>query len=105
MARGSVIAPDQLENLAIVLADVRDAGVGTRPELVRRLGLGRNVVSQRVAQLIDFGLLEDSSLAASTGGRPSRELRFRTEAGCLLVAELGLEPDIFADLLESHVLW
>src|SRR3954452_21239465 len=83
------LAADHVESLALVLAGVREGGWRTRPELVRRLGLGRNVVSQRVSQLVDFGLLDEGSMAPSTGGRPSRELRFRSEAGRLLVAELG----------------
>ncbi|MDQ1584779.1 MAG: hypothetical protein QOJ90_1516 [Actinomycetota bacterium] len=83
------LAPDQLDSLALVLGAVRGGGIRTRPALVRELGLGRNVVSQRVAQLVDFGLIDEGRLAPSTGGRPSRELRFRAEAGCLLVAELG----------------
>lgn len=87
--RSASLAADQLDTLAMVLAGVRAGGLRTRPELVRQLGLGRNVVSQRVAELIELGLLQDGSMAASTGGRPSRELRFRSGAGCLLVAELG----------------
>lgn len=83
------LAADQVDSFAAVLAAVRGGQLGTRPDLVRRLGLGRNVVSQRVTQLIDFGLLDEGHLAPSTGGRPSRELRFRAEIGCLLVAELG----------------
>jgi glucokinase-like ROK family protein len=90
-AKGSSdgLAADQVDNLALVLAGVRSGGLRTRPELVRELGLGRNVVSQRVGQLLNLGLLHEGRLAPSTGGRPSRELRFRAEAGCLLVAELG----------------
>lgn len=82
-------ASDHVESLALVLGGVRAAGPTTRPELVRQLGLGRNIVSQRVAQLMDHGLLDEGRLAPSTGGRPSRELRFRSDAGFLLVAELG----------------
>ncbi len=83
------LASDRLDTLALVLAGVRARGLRTRPELVRQLGLGRNVVSQRVAELIELGLFQDGSMAPSTGGRPSRELRFRSGAGCFLVAELG----------------
>ncbi|MDQ1723061.1 MAG: hypothetical protein QOG52_89, partial [Frankiaceae bacterium] len=86
---GELRTADYVESLAKVLDGVRSGGLRTRPELVRQLGLGRNVVSERVSQLLDFGLLEEGRLAASTGGRPSRELRFRAESGCLLVAELG----------------
>lgn len=83
------LAADHVESLALVLAGVRAGGLHTRPELVRQLDLGRNVVSQRVVQLMDYGLLDEGRLAPSTGGRPSRELRFRSEAGLLLVVELG----------------
>lgn len=93
MAAGSdgtaALASDQLDTLASVLAGVRTGGLRTRSELVRQLGLGRNLVSQRVGQLIDLGLLQDGTMAPSTGGRPSRQLRFRSDAGCLLVADLG----------------
>jgi glucokinase-like ROK family protein len=83
------LAADHVDSLARVLAAVRAGTPRTRPELVRELDLGRNVVSLRVAQLLELGLIAEDQLAASTGGRPSRELRFRAEAGCLLVAELG----------------
>src|SRR3954464_3290875 len=79
---GTGVAGDQVENLALVLDAVRTGRLRTRPELVRELGLGRNVVSQRVGQLLELGLLDEGLLAPSTGGRPSRQLRFRSEAGC-----------------------
>jgi glucokinase-like ROK family protein len=103
------IGTDQVDNLASVLAAVRTGGLRTRPELVRELGLGRNVVSQRVGQLLDVGLLDEGRLAPSTGGRPSRQLRFRAEAGCLLVAELGATDlqvglsDLAGELLDQRV--
>jgi predicted NBD/HSP70 family sugar kinase len=53
----------------------------TRPLLAQETGLGRKVVAQRVQQAIDAGLLEDGDLAPSGGGRPSRRLRFRVDAG------------------------
>src|SRR5205085_2988778 len=88
-SRAEALGGDQVDSLAAVLDAVRGSGLRTRPDLVRRLGLGRNVVSQRVTQLIDLGLLDEGRLAPSTGGRPSRELRLRSQAGCLLVAEMG----------------
>jgi glucokinase-like ROK family protein len=88
-AGSSSLPPDQLEAAVTVLDLVRDGRARTRPELVRASGLGRNVVAQRVAQLQDSGLLEEGELARSTGGRAPRELRFRADAGRVLVAELG----------------
>lgn len=60
---------------------VRTGQAVTRPALEQESGLGRKLVAQRVQQAIDAGLLEDGDLAPSGGGRPSRQLRFRAEAG------------------------
>ncbi|NMH98786.1 ROK family protein [Pseudonocardia sp. K10HN5] len=81
--------PDQLDSLVAVLDMVRFGEARTRPELSRRAGLGRTVITQRLGQLIGSGLLEEGQLGRSTGGRAPRELRFRAEAGAVLVAELG----------------
>ncbi|CAN5788107.1 hypothetical protein BH18ACT7_BH18ACT7_18370 [soil metagenome] len=83
------IALDQLDTLVTTLDLIRFGHAHTRPALARRAGLGRTVVNQRLAQLIDSGLVEPGRLGPSTGGRAPRELRFRSEAGTVLVAELG----------------
>jgi glucokinase-like ROK family protein len=68
---------------------VRTGRAVTRPALEQETGLGRKVVTQRVQQAIDVGLLEDGDLAPSGGGRPSRLLRFRTEAGHVFAGVVG----------------
>src|SRR5918995_6490727 len=68
---------------------VRTGKALTRPALEQETGLGRKVVTQRVQQAIDVGLLEDGDLAPSGGGRPSRLLRFRTEAGHVFAGVVG----------------
>ncbi|MGY1735779.1 ROK family protein [Geodermatophilus sp. SYSU D00684] len=68
---------------------VRTGRALTRPALEQETGLGRKVVTQRVAQAIDVGLLEDGDLAPSGGGRPSRLLRFRSEAGHVFAGMVG----------------
>ncbi|CCH88195.1 Transcriptional regulator/sugar kinase [Modestobacter italicus] len=68
---------------------VRTGQAVTRPALEQETGLGRKVVTQRVQQAIDVGLLEDGDLAPSAGGRPSRLLRFRTEAGHVYAGMIG----------------
>ena len=83
------VAPDQLDTLVTVLDLVRYGGARTRPELARRSGLGRTVVSQRLGQLEAAGLVTEGDLGVSTGGRAPRELRFQADAGVLLVASLG----------------
>jgi glucokinase-like ROK family protein len=77
------------DHLVPILDLIRFGRATTRPEIARLTGLGRTVVTQRVADLIDAGLVVDGSLAESTGGRPSRSLTFNAGLGVLLVAELG----------------
>ncbi|MFC4002422.1 ROK family protein [Prauserella oleivorans] len=81
--------PEHVDSLVSVLDLVRSGTARTRPEIGRRSGLGRTVVTQRVNQLIDRGLLEEGELGPSSGGRAPRELRFRARAGVILAAELG----------------
>jgi glucokinase-like ROK family protein len=83
------VAGEALDGLVTVLDLVRFRGVTTRPELSRRSGLGRTVVADRVAQLLASGLLSEGPHAPSTGGRPARALKFRAEAGNILVTEVG----------------
>lgn len=83
------LAADQLDTLVTVLDLIRFGHARTRPELARRSTLGRTVVTQRLGQLVDGGLVVEGAVGPSTGGRAPRELRFRAEAGALLVAEIG----------------
>ena len=82
-------AAEHVANLVTVLDLVRSGRANTRPELARVSGLGRTVVTGRVADLTSYGLLEEGDLGPSTGGRAPRRLRFRANAGRVLVAELG----------------
>jgi glucokinase-like ROK family protein len=81
--------PDDLETLRRVLDAVRLDGLRARSDIAAATGLSRPVVAQRVADLIDRGLLEESGTGPSTGGRPPRSLRLRRDAGHVLVADLG----------------
>jgi len=47
------------------------------------------IVSQRVGELIERGLLAEDGLGVSSGGRAPRVVRFLADAGHLLVADLG----------------
>lgn len=87
---GSGQLPDEsYDSLVTVLDFIRSRAAKTRPELGQRSGLGRTVVVQRVEQLLAVGLLVEEANAPSTGGRPARELRFRSEAGNILACDLG----------------
>ncbi len=72
-----------------VLEHVRAHGESSRARLVEATGLGRSVVTQHVDSLLAYGLIAEDGLGPSTGGRAPRLLRFRADAGYLLVADLG----------------
>lgn len=102
------VDPELIDGLVGVLELVRSGVASTRPELSRRSGLGRSVITQRVSQLLDSGLLAESGLGASTGGRAPRELSLRNDAGLVLVAPLGAShltvgvTDLAGRLLHHH---
>jgi glucokinase-like ROK family protein len=87
---------------------VRSGTAVTRLEIEALSGLGRAVVADRIATLIERGLIEDGELGASTGGRAPRHVRFRATAGHLLVASLGTTTlgvglaDLSGRLLAEH---
>ncbi len=68
---------------------VRDGLAATRAELVEHAGVSRSVVAQRVDGLLSAGLLLETGLVASTGGRPAHQLRFNADLARILVADLG----------------
>ncbi len=76
-------------DLVAVLDHVRAHGESSRAELAQATGLGRSVLTQRVDALRNYGLLAEDRVGVSTGGRAPRLLRFRSDAGYLLVADLG----------------
>lgn len=102
------VDPELVDGLVSVLELVRSGAARTRPELGRRSGLGRGVITQRVSQLLDSGLLMESGLGASSGGRAPRELSLREDAGLVLVASLGAThltvgvTDLAGRLLHHH---
>ena len=77
------------DGLVAVLDHVRAHGESSRARLVEATGLGRSVVTQHVDSLLAYGLIAEDGLGPSTGGRAPRLLRFRADAGYLLVADLG----------------
>lgn len=91
---------------------VRTGKATTRSDLGRLSGLGRSIVSQRVEEAIDLGLLEEAEFGVSTGGRVPRNLRFRYELGTFVVVEFGARnlgvavTDLAGTILGSeHEFW
>ena len=85
----SAVPGESLDALVAVLDEIRLGRARSRSELTQRTGLGRAIVAQRVGELIERGLVSESGVGTSTGGRPPRQLAFRADAGHLLVADLG----------------
>lgn len=80
---------DRLDGLALLLDLLRSSAHVTRSTLAHRAGLGRTLVSDRLAQLGELRLIAPAGRDASTGGRAAERLRFRSEAGAVLVGMLG----------------
>lgn len=80
---------EQHDALFVLTELVRTGKAVTRSDLGKLSGLGRSIVSQRVDDAIELGLLEEAEFGVSTGGRIPRNLRFRHEIGTFLIAEFG----------------
>ena len=76
------------QSLAALLELVRTTPDVTRLELERLSGMGRAVVMDRLATLSRFDLIDETGLGRSIGGRAPRLVRFRAEAGRILVANI-----------------
>lgn len=86
---GILTDQDASSSLITILGLLRREKAMTRPQLISVTGFGRRVVAQRVDELIAAGLLSEGPLNASRGGRPAATVRFRPEAGIVLVAEVS----------------
>jgi glucokinase-like ROK family protein len=96
---------EALDALVLVLDGIRLGRARSRGDLVTATGLSRGVVSQRVGELLDRGLVVESGRGPSTGGRPPRELTFRGDAGHVLVADLGATSiDVAVTTLDGRIL-
>lgn len=96
---------DALDALVSVLEEIRHARARSRSEIAVRTGLSRGIVAQRVAELIELGLVVEGSFGPSTGGRPPRHITFRADAGHILVADLGATSiDVAVTDLDGRIL-
>ena len=83
-------------------------GPATRLDLEREAHLGRAVVSDRLATLTAFGLIDEGGVGRSIGGRAPRLVRFRPEAGRVLVANIDVDTigvglaDLSGRLIVEH---
>ncbi|GHA39285.1 sugar kinase [Devosia pacifica] len=89
-ARRTVGRPRTLDvaqaSLALMLNLVRLGTATTRQQLERASEHGRAVVADRLATLMEMGLVEEGDLGPATGGRAPRQIQFRSEAATVLVS-------------------
>lgn len=91
-----LISLEQVDSLRKVLLEVHKNPTTGKSEISGAIGLGRAVVSERVTQLMELGLIEQVGHGVSTGGRPSTQLKFNSSTGYLIVVDLGATGAIVA---------
>jgi predicted NBD/HSP70 family sugar kinase len=95
-------------SLSVILNLIRSHADYTRQDLEHISGLGRAVVVDRLSTLSRLGLADEDTLGRPTGGRAPRLVRFRADAGLLLVAILDQHSigvglaDLSGTLLSEH---
>ena len=77
------------QNLSNVLRNVREQKGISRADLARRLGLSRSSVSSIVDQLLALGVVTESHLAKSSGGRPPVVLQLQPDCCQVIGVDLG----------------
>ena len=78
----------------------------SRADIGRRTGLNKATVSTIVKEWLDAGLLQETELGPSEGGRKPILLKPRAEAGCALALDLDIRRvgAILTDLSGEKVL-
>ncbi|WP_409234509.1 ROK family transcriptional regulator [Streptomyces sp. PA5.6] len=109
-ARGHDLIALRRLNTTVVLRALHHRSPRTLAELAASTGLSRPTVEAAVEELAERGLVGES--AEETGerapGRPARRFRFRTEAGYVLGADIGLHKmvlllaDLGGTVLAAH---
>lgn len=96
------------QSLALILNLIRDEEATTRLEIERISGLGRAIVSDRVATLTELGLVDENELGPAQGGRAPRSIRFVDDVALLLIAHIDQSKisvalsDLAGNLLFEH---
>lgn len=72
-----------------LLALLREHSPLTRAEVMRRTGLSRSTVAQRLDALLGAGLVVAAGEEAPGRGRPAGQFAFHRDRGVLLVADVG----------------
>ena len=86
---------------------IRNGEAVTRADLVRRTGLARSTVAQRLDALLAHQLVYEAGGSASTGGRPPTVLAFNQGAGvigaAIMVVEHVLAPETVDRVIHGYM--
>jgi predicted NBD/HSP70 family sugar kinase len=87
-------------NASAILTHLRSAGRASVSALAKQAGLSRQAVSRSLAVLEAMGLIEMSAPERAAAGRPAQMVRFRAEAGHVVVLDVqpGHVRAVVADL-------
>ncbi|ROP56848.1 MULTISPECIES: ROK family transcriptional regulator [unclassified Rathayibacter] len=83
-------------HVADVLALFREQGEISRNAVMEQTGLSRSTVNQRLATLVELGLIVPTSGGESTGGRPSSMFAVNLRGTVLLTADIGASGFVVA---------
>lgn len=87
---GSDVSTLRAFNIRTVLELLRPGGAQTVSAISVSTGLSRPTVEAVLEELIAHGLVEEAAVSRSGGvGRPARQYRFRSEAGCIAAVDAG----------------
>jgi glucokinase-like ROK family protein len=78
-------------NLSTVVRYLQEAAPLSRAGLASMTGLNKTTVSSLVEDLIDRGLIHETGLDTSAGGRPATLLELNPQAGCIIGVALGVD--------------
>jgi N-acetylglucosamine repressor len=82
--QGRNIQDVKLDNRSLVFERIRSSGGVSRAELARRTGLTPSTVTNIVKELIRMGLIKESGLLPSSGGRRPSRLQINAQWGFLV---------------------
>lgn len=87
---GASSLPDVLDSTTLRILDaIRSEQASSRADLARLLNLAPSTVSQKVAELLAEGLLEERGQATTRAGRPPRILKAPESRTCYAAVDLG----------------
>ncbi len=88
------------ENLRLIMSVILEKESVSRIELSEIIGLSPSTVSSLTSELMEKGWIEESGIAASTGGRKRTELSINKNKGYIAVLEIGWRRTVlhFMDL-------